>query len=175
MLGAGSGEILDVVGSAFSQDGRKVVGVEPTYSSVYSHATSVAARRSRMPLARTTARTSGDDPRHEEALSRSRVRLSLQPEQSHGPIVTKQEIKQLLDGLPEDMPVLIDEAYHHFVEDPGLCDVDPVRARGASGDRRAHVLEDRGAGRHAAGLRDRAARADPARCAATARAASTRS
>jgi len=32
--------------------------------------------------------------------------------------VTKDEVKQLLDGLPQGMPVLIDEAYHHFVDDP---------------------------------------------------------
>ena len=30
MLAAGSGEILDVVGSAFASDGKKVVGVDPT-------------------------------------------------------------------------------------------------------------------------------------------------
>jgi histidinol-phosphate/aromatic aminotransferase/cobyric acid decarboxylase-like protein len=33
-------------------------------------------------------------------------------------VVKKQQIKQLLDGIPEHTPVLIDEAYHHFVEDP---------------------------------------------------------
>jgi histidinol-phosphate/aromatic aminotransferase/cobyric acid decarboxylase-like protein len=27
-----------------------------------------------------------------------------------------EQIKQLLDGIPKDMPVLIDEAYHHFVD-----------------------------------------------------------
>src|SRR5262245_65711050 len=32
--------------------------------------------------------------------------------------VKKDEVQQLLDGLPEDMPVLIDEAYHHFIDDP---------------------------------------------------------
>src|SRR5262245_8985657 len=36
MIAAGSGEILDVVGSAFAS-GKKVVGVEPSYSQVYSH------------------------------------------------------------------------------------------------------------------------------------------
>jgi histidinol-phosphate/aromatic aminotransferase/cobyric acid decarboxylase-like protein len=36
-------------------------------------------------------------------------------------VVPKQDVKQLLDGLPEDMPVLIDEAYHHFVEDPNYA------------------------------------------------------
>jgi histidinol-phosphate aminotransferase len=38
------------------------------------------------------------------------------PNNPTGVVVTKQEVKQLLDGLPEDMPVLIDEAYHHFVD-----------------------------------------------------------
>jgi len=40
------------------------------------------------------------------------------PNNPTGVIVSKQEIQQLLDGIPEDMPVLIDEAYHHFVDDP---------------------------------------------------------
>ncbi len=40
------------------------------------------------------------------------------PNNPTGVIVTKDEIKQLLDGLPSGMPVLIDEAYHHYVNDP---------------------------------------------------------
>jgi histidinol-phosphate/aromatic aminotransferase/cobyric acid decarboxylase-like protein len=39
------------------------------------------------------------------------------PNNPTGRIVTHKEVKQLLDGIPEDMPVLIDEAYHHFVDD----------------------------------------------------------
>lgn len=35
--------------------------------------------------------------------------------------MTKAEIKQLLDGLPAGMPVLIDEAYHHYVDDPAYA------------------------------------------------------
>jgi histidinol-phosphate/aromatic aminotransferase/cobyric acid decarboxylase-like protein len=27
-------------------------------------------------------------------------------------------VKQVVDGIPKDMPILIDEAYHHFVDDP---------------------------------------------------------
>ena len=30
-------------------------------------------------------------------------------------------VAQLLDSIPEDVPVLIDEAYHHFVEDPSYA------------------------------------------------------
>jgi histidinol-phosphate aminotransferase len=43
------------------------------------------------------------------------------PNNPTGIIVTRQEVKQLLDGIPQDVPVLIDEAYHHFVEDPNYA------------------------------------------------------
>ena len=43
------------------------------------------------------------------------------PNNPTGQIVTKDEIKQLLDGIPKDMPILIDEAYHHFVDDPNYA------------------------------------------------------
>src|SRR5437867_2282265 len=39
----------------------------------------------------------------------------------YGVVVAKQEVKQLLDAIPEDVPVLIDEAYHHFVQDPNYA------------------------------------------------------
>jgi len=40
------------------------------------------------------------------------------PNNPTGLIVPKDEVKALLDGIPKTMPVLIDEAYHHFVDDP---------------------------------------------------------
>jgi len=40
------------------------------------------------------------------------------PNNPTGLIVTAKEVKQLLDGIPAGMPVLIDEAYHHFVDNP---------------------------------------------------------
>src|SRR5262249_54364022 len=50
LLGAGSGEILDVVGTAFLLGGKKVLGVEPSYSSVYQHATSIKTSAIKLPL-----------------------------------------------------------------------------------------------------------------------------
>jgi len=40
------------------------------------------------------------------------------PNNPTGRIVPKDEIKLLLDSIPGDIPVFIDEAYHHFVDDP---------------------------------------------------------
>ena len=57
-----------------------------------------------------------------EHAARDRVRLSVQPEQpDRHRSSPKEEVKQLLDGIPKDMPVLIDEAYHHFVDDPNYA------------------------------------------------------
>jgi histidinol-phosphate aminotransferase len=50
LLGAGSGEILDVVGTTFLEGGKKVVGVEPSYSSVYQHASGIKADAIKLPL-----------------------------------------------------------------------------------------------------------------------------
>jgi histidinol-phosphate/aromatic aminotransferase/cobyric acid decarboxylase-like protein len=33
-------------------------------------------------------------------------------------VVPKTEVAAVVNGLPKGMPILIDEAYHHFVEDP---------------------------------------------------------
>jgi len=43
------------------------------------------------------------------------------PNNPTGITVTKDEVRQLLDGIPKGMPVLIDEAYHHFVDDPNYA------------------------------------------------------
>ena len=85
MLAAGSGEILDVIGTTFLQGGKKVVGVEPSYSSVYQHATSIKADAITIPLARgLPAGHPGDHRGARSELPRRRLRLSLQPEQPDG-------------------------------------------------------------------------------------------
>jgi histidinol-phosphate aminotransferase len=121
LIAAGSGEILDVVGSAFAS-GKKVVGVEPSYSQVYAHVTSVKGAAITLPL-------TADFRQDMNAILRATKKhyrevgfvYLCNPNNPTGVVVTKQEVKQLLDGLPEDMPVLIDEAYHHFVDDPNYA------------------------------------------------------
>jgi histidinol-phosphate aminotransferase len=122
MLGAGSGEILDVVGSAFGGNGKKVVGVEPSYSQVYSHVTSVKGAAITLSLT--------DDYRQDmQAIIKTTKKhyrevgfiYLCNPNNPTGVVVPKQDVRALLDGIPEDMPVLIDEAYHHFVADPNYA------------------------------------------------------
>jgi len=119
VLGSGSSEILDAVGTAFLEGGKKVVGAEPTFDAVYRHATGLKTDAIHVPL---TAGWRQDIPAMIDAVKQHRGQIGFvyicNPNNPTGVIVTKSEIKQLLDGLPADVPVLIDEAYHHFVEDP---------------------------------------------------------
>jgi histidinol-phosphate aminotransferase len=52
------------------------------------------------------------------------------PNNPTGLIIPKTEIRQLLDELPEGLPVLIDEAYYHFVEDPNYASAVPYVLEG---------------------------------------------
>ena len=119
LIASGSGEILDAVGSAFVDTGKRVVGAEPSYGQVYQHVTQVKGAGIMVPL---TSDYRQDIP---AIINITKMRYRdvafvyiCNPNNPTGRIVTSAEIKQLLDGIPVDVPVLIDEAYHHFVEDP---------------------------------------------------------
>ena len=52
------------------------------------------------------------------------------PNNPTGVIVPDDDIRRLLDGIPEDIPVLIDEAYHHFIRDPAYATAVPYIKEG---------------------------------------------
>lgn len=119
IVGAGSSEILQVAGRAFLQAGRKVIGVEPTFADVYEYASGIRAESIILPLC--------DDYRQDITAMARTTRANhrdvgfvylCNPNNPTGLVVTKQEVRQLLDAVPDDVPVLIDEAYHHYVEHP---------------------------------------------------------
>ena len=119
MLGAGSGEILETIGLTYLGDQKKVVGVEPSYAAVYQHASGIKADAILLPL---NEDYSQNIPAMIRATNQNYRDIGFvymcNPNNPTGRTVSAREIRQLLDGIPEDMPVLIDEAYHHFVDDP---------------------------------------------------------
>lgn len=119
LLGAGSGEILDAAAVTFLQGGKKVLGVEPTYGQVYQRATAIGTDAIKLPLRTDYTQ---DIPALIEAANRHASEIGLvylcNPNNPTGMVVPKEEVQQLLDGIPQGMPVLIDEAYHHFIDNP---------------------------------------------------------
>ncbi|GMR22051.1 MAG: histidinol-phosphate transaminase [Acidobacteriota bacterium] len=122
MLGAGSGEILSAVGTTFLQDHKKVIGVEPSFDSVYRRASGLKADAIKLPLLPDYRQ---DIPMMIRAVKKYYREVGFvymcNPNNPTGAIVTKDEIRRLVDSIPEDVPILVDEAYHHFVEDPSYA------------------------------------------------------
>jgi histidinol-phosphate aminotransferase len=131
IIGAGSREILKAVNDLFLIDHRKVVGVDPTYDSVYRFATNSKADAIKVPLLKDYRM----DIRGMIKATLSNYRdvgfvYLCNPNNPTGNIIPKQEIKLLLDSIPEDIPVLIDEAYHHFVTNTDYATSVPYAAEG---------------------------------------------
>src|SRR5258708_33587255 len=131
LVGAGSSEILDVVGTTYLEGGRRVLGFDPTYNSVYQHATTVKSEGIKLPLRPDSTQDIGALVQAARIHYRDIGLVYLcNPNNPTGIVVRRDEVKQLLDGLPADVPVLIDEAYHHFVTDPGYATAIPYVLEG---------------------------------------------
>src|SRR5262245_33229381 len=106
VLGCGSSEILKIVDDAFLPDHKLVIGVEPTYETVYRYATNSKARAIALPL------TDTHDADIKAIIRAARFNARdvgfvyiCNPNNPTGRIVTKQDIKLLLDSIPQDIPV----------------------------------------------------------------------
>lgn len=119
LLTAGSGEVLDVVGTTYLQNGKVVLGADPSYGSVYQHATTIKSDAIKLPLLKDFRQ---DIPGMIAAANRNARDVGFfylcNPNNPTGVVVSAKEVRQVVEGLPKDMPILIDEAYHHFVDDP---------------------------------------------------------
>jgi histidinol-phosphate aminotransferase len=119
LIGEGSSELLDISDAAFTRGGRKVVGADPTYATIFQYAAGTKSEGILVPL---RADYTQDIPAMIRAVKTNYRDIGLvylcNPNNPTGVVVPKNDVKQLLDSVPDDIPVLIDEAYHHFVEDP---------------------------------------------------------
>ena len=119
LITAGSGEVLDVVGTTYLQNGKVVLGADPSYGSVYQHATTIKSDAVKLPLLKDFRQ---DIPGMIALANRSARDIGFfylcNPNNPTGVVVTAKEVRQVVEGIPKDMPILIDEAYHHFVDDP---------------------------------------------------------
>src|SRR5204863_8267478 len=119
LIGSGSSEILKIVDVPYLPEHKLVVGVELTYETVYRFATNSKAKAIAVPL------TKAYDANMKEIIRVTKLNARdvgvvyiCNPNNPTGRIVPKDQIKLLLDSIPGDIPVFIDEAYHHFVDDP---------------------------------------------------------
>jgi histidinol-phosphate aminotransferase len=121
VLGCGSGEILRLCDAAFLAAGKAVVAAEPTFEAVLFYAKATRAEAVKVPL---TA-----DHRHDLAAmaaacdARTGLVYVCNPNNPTGTIVSAVEMQAFLERVPPTAVVLVDEAYHHFVESPAYSSV----------------------------------------------------
>lgn len=121
IIGHGSSEILKIVDDAFLPDHRKIVGPSPTYETVYRFATNSKAESIQIPLIK--ERAYATDIKGIIRATKTNARdvglvYVCNPNNPTGVSIPKDEIKLLVDSIPEDIPIFIDEAYHHFADSP---------------------------------------------------------
>jgi histidinol-phosphate aminotransferase len=117
LLGCGSGDILRMADGAFLAPDRKVVVAEPTFEAVLAYNRVTRAQPVKVPL---DASFRHDLPRMAEACDVTTGLVYVcNPNNPTGTIVTGEELADFLGRVPPSVTVLLDEAYHHFVENPG--------------------------------------------------------
>jgi len=117
LLGCGSGDILRMADGAFLAPDRKVVVAEPTFEAVLAYNRVTKAEAVKVPL---DASFRHDLPRMAAACDSSTGLVYVcNPNNPTGTIVTGEELAAFLGRVPPSVTVLLDEAYHHFVEHPG--------------------------------------------------------
>ncbi len=113
----GSTEVLKLAAQAFLAPGRRLVLAEPTFEAIAFYGRQTGAEIAKVPV---TA-----DHRHDfEAMARAaEERPGLvyvcNPNNPTGVLESKAAVEELVARVPRESIVLVDEAYFHYVEDPG--------------------------------------------------------
>jgi len=127
VLGCGSSEVLRLCDAAFLGLGRTVLAAEPTFEAVLHYAKVTRAEAVTVPL---TA-----DFRHDLAAMaracdpRTGLVYVCNPNNPTGTIVSGDALLSFLERVPTTAVVVVDEAYHHFVEDAGYRSAAPLLDR----------------------------------------------
>ena len=112
----GSTEVLKVAAQAFAGPGRRLVMAEPTFEAIAHYTRTAGGEIVKVRL--------DADYRHDleamAAAARQKPGLVYvcNPNNPTGTIVSRDALARLLEQVPADSVVLVDEAYHHFAESP---------------------------------------------------------
>ena len=116
VIGNGSCDLILLAGQALLDPGTTVVHADPSFA-LYPHlATAAGAEGIAVPLA-------ADDGHDLDAMAaavdeRTRLVIVCNPNNPTGVYRSADAIERFVDSLPEDLAILVDEAYYDFVDRP---------------------------------------------------------
>ena len=119
LLGAGSGEILKICAYAFP---GPLVVADPTFEAIASHAKQRGSEIIKVPLTATFAH----DLEKMTAAAKGGLIYLCNPNNPTASITPKDEVRAFIKATPPETTILVDEAYHHYVESPDYESVIPL-------------------------------------------------
>lgn len=123
LLGDGSGEILKLCAAAFTGRDKKIVIANPTFEAIARHAGVANAEVVKVDLA---PDYSHDLKKMLAAANGAGLVYLCNPNNPTASITHKNEVSDFLAKLSPATMVLVDEAYHHYVESPDYESVIPL-------------------------------------------------
>jgi len=123
LLGDGSGEILKLCAAAFTARDKKIVIANPTFEAIARHAGVANAEVAKIEL---TPDYSHDLKRMLAAANGAGLVYICNPNNPTASITPKAELSDFLAKLSPATIVLVDEAYHHYVETKDYESVIPL-------------------------------------------------
>jgi histidinol-phosphate aminotransferase len=124
LLGDGSGEILKLAAAAFTNQDKKIVLANPTFEAIGRHASVARAEVVKIDLtsnyshdlAKMLAAANGVSSGATDGAGTAGLVYICNPNNPTASITPKNELAQFLSKLSPATVVLVDEAYHHYVE-----------------------------------------------------------
>jgi histidinol-phosphate aminotransferase len=123
LLGDGSGEILKLAAAAFTSREKKIVVANPTFEAIARHAGVAGAEVVKIDL---TSDYSHDLKKMMTAANGAGLIYICNPNNPTASITPATELSEFLAKLSPATMVLVDEAYHHYVETKAYESVIPL-------------------------------------------------
>ena len=123
LLGDGSGEILKLAAAAFTGKDKKIITANPTFESIGRHASVAGAEVVKIDLA---SDYSHDLKKILAAANGVGLIYICNPNNPTASITPAKELSDFISKVPPATTVLVDEAYHHYVESKDYESVIPL-------------------------------------------------
>lgn len=116
IFGSGADEVIHYLGIAFLEEGDEVVMADNTFVQYKAASTLMDCGEHRVPLKHWTHDL---DAMLERVNQRTKMFFVCNPNNPTGTIVWWNDVERVLDRLPENCILVLDEAYYEYVDDPG--------------------------------------------------------
>jgi histidinol-phosphate aminotransferase len=123
LLGNGSGEVLRVSAAAFTGGGKNLVAPDPTFEAILAHARTAKAEVIKVKL---TPNYAHDLSKMLAATKTAGLVYICNPNNPTASITPRDRIREFLAQAPRQTMVVVDEAYHHYVESNDYESVIPL-------------------------------------------------